>query len=111
MADLSDFEFLPQEMFNPLVFDIIGGPAPLIGACAILSYMCFRTIREQNPDFTVSQIQEAIRIPEDTVLQHFNQNTAPEGWNDGLLGDFRACTLIRMKCPPSHKMSETIKCM
>ena len=101
------FPHLPQQMFIPLVFDITGGPAPLIGACAILSYMCFRTIRDQNPEYSVSEVQEAIHISEDIVLQYFHQNTEPEGWNVGLLGDFKECTLIRMKCPPSHK-SDTV---
>ena len=96
------FPQLPQQVFNPLVFDVCGGPGPLIGACAILSYMSFRSIRELHPDFTVSQVQEAIGIP-DVTLQYFFQHTEPEGWNQELFGSFRPCTLIRMRCPPSHK--------
>ena len=97
------FPLLPQEVFNPLVFDVTGGPAPLIGACAILSYMSFRSIKEQNPQFTVAEIQDAIGLSEDIILQYFIQNTVPEGWNAELLGTFTPCTLVRMRCPPSHK--------
>ena len=97
------FPQLPQGLFNPLVFDVIGGPAPLLGACGILSYMCFRSIKEQHPQFTVSDVQDAICISGDISLQYFVQATAPEGWNAGLFGIFKPCTFVRMKCPPSHK--------
>ena len=97
------FPLLPREVFNPLVFDVTGGPAPLIGACGILSYMSFRSIKEQNPQFTVAEIQDAIGLSEDINLQYFIQNTVPEGWNAELFGTFIPCTLVRMRCPPSHK--------
>ena len=97
------FPLLPRELFNPLVFDVTGGPAPLIGACGILSYMSFRSIKEQNPQFTVTEVQEAISLPQDTALQYFVQNSAPEGWNSDIFGTFQVCTLVRMRCPPSHK--------
>ena len=97
------FPVLPQELFNPLVFDVTGGPAPIIGASAILSYMSFRMIKEQNPDFTVSEVQEAIRLSEDISLQYFVQQNPPEGWNERLMGEFKTCTLVRLRCPPSHK--------
>ena len=36
-------------------------------------------------------------------MQYFVQSTAPEGWNAECFGPFKPCTLVRMKCPPSHK--------
>ena len=100
------FPQLPQQYFNPLVFDVCGGPAPLVGACAILSYMSFQSIREINPDFTVSQVQAAVRLP-DVTMQYFFQHNEPGGWNEELFGPFKPCTIIRMRCPPSHR-SETV---
>ena len=97
------FPQLPQEQFNPLVFDLTGGPGPLLGACGILSYMSFRWVVAQNPNLAVSEIQGAIGLPAETLLQYFVQDVEPEGWDSLQLGPFLPCTIVRMKCPPSHK--------
>ena len=96
------FPQLPQNLFNPLVFDLTGGPGPLLGASAILSYMCFRWLKETHPQFTVQEVQNSIGIPLESVLQFFVQEVEPIGWDRDMYGDFTRCTLIRMKCPPSH---------
>ena len=98
-----NFPLLPQQLFNPLVFDVTGGPAPILGASGILSYMSFRLIKEQNPQFSVHEVQEAICLSNDIPLQYFIQDSEPLNWNTDLFGSFRPCTVVRMRCPPSHK--------
>ena len=98
-----NFPLLPQQLFNPLVFDVTGGPAPILGASGILSYMSFRLIKEQNPQFSVHEVQEAICLSNDIPLQYFIQDSEPLNWNTDIFGSFRPCTVVRMRCPPSHK--------
>lgn len=102
-SNIVDFPQLPEDLFNPLVYDITGGPASLIGACSILSYMSFKNIRENNPNFTVRQVQSAVSLPFDTTLQYFSQVSEPDGWQSDIFGQFIPCKLVRMKCPPTYK--------
>ena len=73
------FPQLPAHLFNPLVFDLTGGPGPLLGASAILSYMSFRWPKENNPQFTVPEVQNAIGLPVESLLQFFVQEIEPAG--------------------------------
>ena len=102
------FPKLPQELFNPLVYDLTGGPGPILGASAILSYMSFRWIKENSPHLSVSEIQQAIGLPLDCSIQYFVQDVEPEGWDVGLFGNFVPCTIVRMLCPPSHNSDSDI---
>ena len=104
------FPQLPKHLFNPLVYDVTGGPGPLIGASSILSYISFTWMKANNPQLDIFELQNSLDLPLEHNIQYFVQENRPEGWNNDLFGDFSSCTVVRMLCPPSHNSdSDTTK--
>ena len=103
-----NFPRLTPQQINPIAIDIVSGPAAILHAQSLCTYMGQLTIRAEKLDLDMDETQEYLScFPDEWKVEYQKvetaNNSAPAWWDESLFGRWRNLCFVRSKIPPTFK--------